>query len=177
MQEFFDELDEFGTPTGKRITRQDAHRFGVWHRSVHIWIVDSKGRLLLQKRSMSKETYPGLWDISCAGHVLSGESHLEAACRELQEELSLTIMQKNRLQFLAEFPVVSLPCPNFIDRERHQVFILELEDGEINLLRPDGEEVSEIRWWKVHEFRNCLKTHPHEFVHHPEEISLIMPLL
>ncbi|MBN1308375.1 MAG: NUDIX domain-containing protein [Chitinispirillaceae bacterium] len=60
---------------------------------------NSRGALLLQKRSPFKETFPGLWDISAAGHISAGDSSRETAVRELREELGISL-KSNALRFL-----------------------------------------------------------------------------
>ena len=70
-------------------TRSEIHKNNLLHRSIHILVFNFKGQIFLQKRSMSKDENPGLWDISCAGHVNSGESYDECANRELREELGI----------------------------------------------------------------------------------------
>ena len=59
------------------------------HRVVHVLVFDKKGRLLLQRRSMKKDVAPGKWDTSVGGHVNPGEDILEAAKREMKEELGI----------------------------------------------------------------------------------------
>jgi len=71
--------------------RADAHARQLRHRSVHVLLHDSADRLFVQKRSMTKDTNPGLWDTSAAGHVDAGETPLAAAGRELAEELGVTV--------------------------------------------------------------------------------------
>lgn len=71
-------------------TRKDIHQKDLLHRSVHIFVFNSKGDLFLQKRAYSKDENPGFWDTSCAGHVDSGEDYLTAANRELMEELTIS---------------------------------------------------------------------------------------
>ena len=78
---------------GVRKKRGDVHRDGDWHSSVHIWLTDDEGHLLLQKRSEFKDTNPGMWDVSCAGHITAGDASLETAEKELQEELGITMDQ------------------------------------------------------------------------------------
>ena len=78
-------------PLGMLKPRGEVHRDGDWHRSVHIWLVDAEGRMLLQKRSEHKDTNPGMLDVSCAGHVTGDDPLLETAMRELEEELGLSI--------------------------------------------------------------------------------------
>lgn len=60
------------------------------HRVVHLLIFNSKGELLLQKRSSHKDVAPGKWDTSVSGHILPGEDIICAAKRELLEELGIT---------------------------------------------------------------------------------------
>jgi isopentenyldiphosphate isomerase len=61
------------------------------HRQVGIIIADGQNRIWMQQRSLSKDKNPGMWSISCAGHILKGEKPLSAAKRELKEELDLEI--------------------------------------------------------------------------------------
>ena len=65
--ETLDIVDENGIPTGETIPRETAHREGILHRTAHVWVVrpSEKGYdILLQKRSMEKESFPGLYDTS-----------------------------------------------------------------------------------------------------------------
>lgn len=59
------------------------------HSACHIWLVDNQGGLLMQRRSEFKDTFPGRWDVSCGGHIESGDESFPTAVRELEEELGL----------------------------------------------------------------------------------------
>jgi isopentenyl-diphosphate delta-isomerase type 1 len=84
-------------------SRKEIHEKALLHRSVHIFIFNSRGELYLQKRAPHKDQYPDHWDSSAAGHSDPGESPRQAAQRELQEELGLEVPLKE---------VLSLPaCP------------------------------------------------------------------
>jgi isopentenyldiphosphate isomerase len=61
----------------------------LMHRVVHVLVFDRQGRVLLQKRSMSKDVAPGRWDTSVGGHVDPGETLRQAFEREMQEELGI----------------------------------------------------------------------------------------
>jgi isopentenyldiphosphate isomerase len=61
------------------------------HRVVHVLVFNTKGDLLLQKRSMSKDVAPGKWDTSVGGHLNPGEDPLSAARREMKEELGISL--------------------------------------------------------------------------------------
>ena len=69
--------------------RDVIHRDGLKHRAVHIFALNKKGEIFLQKRSRLKDKCPGLWDSSAAGHVDAGEEYNDCAARELEEELGL----------------------------------------------------------------------------------------
>jgi len=62
----------------------------LMHRVVHVLVFDPKGRLLLQKRSLSKDVAPGMWDTSVGGHVGIGEELSVSAMREMEEELGIS---------------------------------------------------------------------------------------
>ena len=86
--ELLEIVDENNLVTGIR-NRAEIHRQGLWHRSVHIFIFNSRGGIYLQKRSPRKDQYPEHWDSSAAGHLIPGESPEIAAHRELGEELGI----------------------------------------------------------------------------------------
>ena len=74
----------------KAVDRATIHRENLLHRAVHIFILNQRGELLLQKRSYRKDSFPRCWDSSAAGHVNAGESYKDCAKRELKEELGVT---------------------------------------------------------------------------------------
>jgi isopentenyl-diphosphate delta-isomerase type 1 len=88
--EYLEVVDENNQVVGIA-DRQEIHKKGLRHRSVHIFIFNTRGNLYLQIRSPSKDQYPEHWDTSAAGHTDPGESPLEAAQRELMEELGLEV--------------------------------------------------------------------------------------
>lgn len=70
-------------------TRRNVHLKRLRHRAVHVAVFDPGGRLWLQQRAMTKDTWPGAWDLSATGHVDPGETYDAAARRELKEELGI----------------------------------------------------------------------------------------
>ena len=87
-QEMFDVVDECDRVL-RAEPRDIVHVNNLLHRAVHMLLFNSRGDLLLQKRSIWKDRNPGRWDASAAGHLDSGENFLEAARRELREELGV----------------------------------------------------------------------------------------
>ena len=67
------------------------HREGLKHRAIHVLVFNARGEIFLQKRSMTKDTFPGAWDSSASGHLDSGEDYDACAVRELREEFGLVL--------------------------------------------------------------------------------------
>ena len=80
----------------RQAPRYEVHNKRLMHRSVHILVFNSQGNLFLQKRSMTKDENPGLWDTSAAGLVDSGEDYLHCAKRELNLDYSPRPCSKHR---------------------------------------------------------------------------------
>lgn len=88
QHERFDIVDENDTVIGQALRRNVHRNISLIHRSITV-LVFIHDKLLVQKRSQTKDTYPGYWTSSCGGHVLSGDSYEETAKRELTEELGI----------------------------------------------------------------------------------------
>ena len=71
-------------------SRRRMRRENLIHRASYILVFNSRGQLFVQKRTLSKDLYPGYYDIAAGGVVLAGESYEESARRELREELGIT---------------------------------------------------------------------------------------
>jgi len=176
MEEQFDILHPDGSFAGYSLPRSQAHREGHWHRSVHIWIVDEWDRLLLQQRALDKDSNPGLWDISSAGHISGGQQSRDAAVREVSEELGLEIAPE-RLEFLfVDQDECVLNGGRFIDREFHDIYWLHLKPGESRLINPDPVELAGVRWISPEVFAQELRDMPQDFVSHPHEYPKILAL-
>ena len=89
-EEIFDVVNERDEVIGQR-SRNEVHRLGLMHRAVHVLVFNSAGLVFLQKRSLSKDRQPGLWDSSASGHVDTGEDYDACAVRELGEEIGLQL--------------------------------------------------------------------------------------
>ncbi len=118
--------------------KEEAYRKGIRHRTSRIFLTNARGEILLVRRSFSLPVLPGRWGESVAGHVDAGEDYMDAAQRELAEELNLTnIVLSQRVKYYTEH----------FDGERHfkrfNVLFCGTYDGEIF---PDPSEVAEIKW-------------------------------
>lgn len=165
MAEYFDILNENGNPTGEKKLREEVHKDGDWHRSVDIWIMNSKSELLIQKRAPQKESYPNLWEVSCSGHVNTGEKSVNAAVRELKEELGVDI-DGNQLEFLFEDKEINITNNDtFINKEFKEIYLLRL-DLLIEDYDMQHEEVSEIKYVKHNKLQSLITKNPKEYVPH-----------
>ncbi len=151
--ELLDVLDENGNLTGEKMERGKVHELGIWHRCVHIWIINSKGELLLQKCAKKpQKNLGGLWDVSAAGHVEAGETVEEAALKELREELGLEIPFEEFI-LLKELKIsVSMGDRGF-KNHFDVVFLIkkDLDTTKLNLQEEEVEKVEFVHWRKVRE--------------------------
>ena len=86
MKEYFDEVDKDDVPTGRKVTKQEAHDNWIIHRCVAVFVFDDQGRLYVQEHLKSDRHL----DHTVGGHVASGEDYKTAAIREAEEEIGLT---------------------------------------------------------------------------------------
>ena len=141
--EIVDVLTSDGVATGRTKPKAEVHRDGDWHRAAHLWLVADDGRVLLQRRSASKENWPDLWDISVAGHVSAGEQSRDAAIREAFEELGL-VLSPRELTFLGTLQWhATLDGGAYIENEFHDVFVA-MRDIELGVLVLDPAEVADV---------------------------------
>ena len=151
--EYLDIVDEAGHPTGKTVSRRDAHELGIPHRTAHVWVVRQAGgrtEILLQKRSGEKESFPGMYDTSSAGHIPSGEEPVPSALRELSEELGIAAAAE-QLHYAGTFRIRYEKVFHgrlFRDNEVTRVYVYR-EPVDIRSLRLQASEVSQVRWFDL----------------------------
>ncbi|WP_438424017.1 NUDIX hydrolase [Aquimarina macrocephali] len=155
IDELIDILDETGEFTGEVKLKSEAHQLGLYHASVHIWFFTDLGEIVLQKRADDKDTYPGLWDISVAGHIGTGETPEDSAIREIKEEIGLSV-SKDDLKFIGIYVAEKTPKPDLYDNEFHHIYISCL-DVSIKTLTLQEEEVSDLILIQVDEFKDILQ--------------------
>lgn len=157
--ELFDILNEDGSKSGIVRERGVTHCEGSLHPTVHIWIVREKEcgdyDVLLQKRSIQKDFYPGCYDISAAGYVAAGEDILESALRELEEELGLTVCPEDleKIGIHKGWTEDVFYGRTFKDYEWSHVYLYR-KLVEFQELRLQESEVEEVIWM---DYNKCLK--------------------
>jgi isopentenyldiphosphate isomerase len=176
MRELLDVVDPLGKPLGRAKLRPAVHRDGDWHRTVHVWIVNKNDELLFQKRSANRESFPGTWDVSSAGHVSSGESPIEAAKKELFEELGIRAAH-HELHPLFSVTTSSVQHNGlFIDNEISDVYLFRKNTG-IADLSLQRSEVTEARYFPLNTLRRIAGSPDPDFAPHPEEYRRLYEFL
>jgi isopentenyldiphosphate isomerase len=152
MDELIDILTPEGKSTGKTALKSEAHKNGWFHATVHIWLFTSDEKILLQKRALTKKVFPGLWDISVAGHIAAGEEVLTSAKREVFEEIGLQLEEKDLIKIGTRIHQVS-HTNGIQDNEHHHVFIARLKTH-LSELTIQKEEVDEIMLFDLSTLKN-----------------------
>lgn len=155
--EYLDVVDENGIPTGKVVERGQAHREGILHHTSHVWVVryhQGSVQILLQKRSENKDSFPGCYDISSAGHIPAGAGYEESAIRELGEELGLYVEPGELIDcgFHKSSAQEYFHGEPFRNCEISKVFLLwrDIEESDFVI---QEEEVDRVLWL---DFDNCV---------------------
>ena len=175
-EEMIDILNSDGTPAGFSRGRTEVHAKGLWHRTIHVWVFDSKGRILFQLRSHLKENNPNLLDTSCAGHISAGDISRNAAIRELREELGVSKKTED-LEYLFEAIHDNiLNNGTYIDREYYDTYKIVLTDDEARHLVPQPGEVDDFVWLTRDEFLSMHARSPEKFVEHPKDYGWIQSI-
>jgi len=159
VEEYLDIWNSEGQPTGETCLKDIAHQKGLFHPTVHVWFYTLAPALLLQKRSLTKQTFPGYWDVSVAGHVSAGESILEGALREVKEEIGLDIQEIDLLPIDIRKNINRFEN-GVIDCEFQHVFLVQLK-ADVSKLLIQENEVDEVRLFTFEELQNCMhQMHP-----------------
>ncbi len=142
--EIWDLYDARGVKTGETMRRGEEIPRGRYHIGVHIWPLNSRGEFLIQRRSMQVQWKPGIWAVT-GGSAVKGENPLEAAQRELREELGVTAAPEEMKK------VTCLRRSNSFCNV--YLYLTDRAAGQFVLQK---EEVSEVRWCKPSRIRQMV---------------------
>ena len=179
--EILDLCDEQGNPTGETVERAIAHRDGLLHRTAHVWVTrerDGKTQILLQKRSQNKESFPGLYDTSSAGHIPAGVDFVPSALRELREELGIDA-RPEELAYAGSFRIRYEKIFHgalFRDNEFTRVYVYR-EPVDEGSLRLQESEVEAVRWFDLEEVREEIRRSRDRFCVPAEGLDVLIRFL
>ena len=176
--ELLDIVDRRGNPTGQTVDRETAHREGILHRTSHVWIYrfrQGRPQLLLQKRCGTKDSFPGCYDISSAGHIPAGDGFRQSALRELREELGVEAGADDLVSCGLRYICWddSFHGKPFHDRQVSEVFVLLLQDYEEGDFSLQETELESVRWMGFQEVADAVRSNaiPHCIV--LEELKML----
>lgn len=148
--ELFDVVNERNEVVGQ-LTRGEVHAKGLLHRAVHVFVLNSRGEVFLQKRSHLKDVSPLKWDSSAAGHLDVGESYAACAIRETKEEVGIEI-QGTEL-------AAQLPAGAHTDHEFVELHIAR-HNGPMKCL---PEEIACGEWFSPELITQWVRARPQDF--------------
>lgn len=161
--EHWDILTAAGERTGETVIRsRSALKTGQYHLVAHIWIMDSRRRVLIQQRSYELNILPGKWAIT-GGSALSGEDAVSAARRELFEELGITA-DSDELKLLTTY------------KGRNDFVYVYILNRSISLaeIKMQYSEVQAVKWVTADELRKMVDDRLfHNYSYLPELYSYI----
>jgi isopentenyldiphosphate isomerase len=151
--ELIEVLDENGQKTGQILDKEIVHQNGLWHREVAVWIFNSKGETLVQRRAATKKMNPNQIGL-CAGHVPANEDSITSMIREISEELGIIVDQKS-LNFLITEKKEKFFPNGLINRIFNDVYYLII-DKKISEFTIQEEELSELIWIDFPQFKKMI---------------------
>lgn len=152
MDEYVDLLDQYGNKTGKTKWRSKVHKDGDWHKSVLIWIINDNNEILLQRRSNKKSSHPNMLDTSVSGHVMAKENSIDAAIREIKEELNIDV-EKDNLELLDTIKRSSVATKNYNNNEFNDIYFYKTNKT-LDEMDYNKHEISELIYIPYKDLRN-----------------------
>jgi isopentenyl-diphosphate Delta-isomerase len=169
--ELLDVVDLYGKTTGEVLDKKTIHELGLRHRDVHVWVTNGRD-VLQQQRALDKSIMPGAWDVSVGGHVGAGESFLDAAVRETQEELGILAYREDLVRIGRVATQLHFPGwekPHNIVGDNFVYFDPELD---LERLKLQEEEVVGARWYPIDQLEDDLANPATAELHAPQPMVL-----
>ncbi len=141
MDEMVKVLNEQGQEMGSIVEKLKAHKEGICHGVVVIAIINSNGKVIIQKRAIAKREEPGKWDLSASGHISSDEAIIDAAIRETYEEIGIKIVADD-LTYIDTF---LFKAEGFNKKISHYTYVFivkkDIDESELVLQESEVDEV------------------------------------
>lgn len=173
MAEQIEILDHLGRKTAKAKERTQIHIDGDWHSSAHLWLIDDKNRILLQKRSQAKLLYPGRYCPAVSGHIEFGSDPVATLIKEAHEELGTVLTEEDFFLGGIIRGEDDFKMGDKVLKEREFVCTyISHKPFEVDLERRD-EEVDGFVWMEFEEFEKLAQSRSAELVPMHEVFALI----
>ena len=149
-------VDENDVPRGT-MYKMEAHLKGELHRAFSVFIFNSKGEMLLQKRALEKYHSGGLWTNACCSHPLPDENMDDSAHKRLQEEMGFDCPLKKVFHFTYKAALNN----ELTEHELDHVFIGHYDESP----KPNAAEVSEWKYIDTNTLLKNMKLHPEQYTY------------
>lgn len=143
--EIVDIYDGKKNKTGKTVERSTKPEVGEYRLSIHIWITNSKGELLIQRRSANKKMFPNMWN-ETGGAASTGETSEMTCAREFEEELGVK-PNMDKAELIGS-----------IKRKYDYVDVWHIkQDIDLNDIKMQEDEVSEVKYVTIDELKKIIE--------------------
>ncbi len=133
----------------------DIHRKGLLHRAFSIFIFNSKGEMMLQKRALTKYHGAGLWSNACCGHPRPNEDLIAAMKRRLMEEMGFECVFERMFDYIYQVK---------LDKGMMEHEFLHVYKGVFDgIPKINPEEADGWKWISMAELREDIKKHPDKY--------------
>jgi isopentenyldiphosphate isomerase len=150
----------------KSLIRKQVHKQMLTHRASLIWMVNEKRQILCQKRSLQKDKWPGMWEGWFGGHVLAGQTYLDAAVAEIKEELGIDAKPEELLLFGKRKSQTS-----------EENLFLSVYAGRttlaIDAITYEKEEIELLQWFGIDELRDIYARNDSSWVTYSYELEML----
>jgi len=161
------ELRQLYDEQGRQLPGQGAGKYEVLeeallHAASHVWIWRVRNdtvEILIQKRAAQKATFANLYDVSAAGHIDLGETPLDAALREAQEEIGLVVNKEDLHLIGLDRSTIPVPGTAWIENEFCWLYTLRLDGEQTFTLAED--EVGSLFWKNLAEMKKDIQSPEH----------------
>ena len=146
--------------TGREIGTQEkiqAHREGKLHRAFSIFVFNTFGEVLLQKRAETKYHSGGLWTNTCCSHPRPGENHQQAASRRLHEEMGFACELKALFNFIYHVKLND----DLFEHELDRVFVGRYDGQPV----PNPAEVDDWKWMNIRMLKQDIRENPENYTY------------
>ena len=147
-------VDENDNETGTA-GKLEAHRKALLHRAFSVFVLNSKGELMLQKRAITKYHSGGLWSNTCCSHPYPGEPVAAAAQRRLMEEMGFECRLDQRFAFVYRAELDN----DLVEHEYDHVFIGHCD----RTPDPNPLEVEDWKWMGLDDLKADLEQNPSKY--------------
>lgn len=158
-----DVLNSDGTPNGQIVSKKEIHQKGLWHRTAHIWLVNNKSEILLQRRADDLESFPNKYHLSAGGHLSAGDTRIEGALREVEEELGIKLEEKDLIKIGETHYDNNQRNGVYIDREYSDIYVLH-KDIPISGFNIQKSEVKYVKYIPLAEMKKWIEEKNEDFV-------------